>query len=100
MGIYFYPPFFICFFVFSLIPLVDTIRYSFYEYYRSGITEIGPNFIGLDNYVSLLDSDMLKYAGNTLILWIIGFIPQIAGRPASCKLVYRCPSEDQRETVF
>ena len=77
-GYIFILPFFICFFVFSLIPLVDTIRYSFYEYYRSGITEIGPNFIGLDNYVSLLDSDMLKYAGNTLILWIIGFIPQIA----------------------
>ena len=31
----------------------------------------------MDNYVSLLGSDMLKYAGNTLILWIIGFIPQI-----------------------
>ena len=77
-GYIFILPFFICFFVFSLIPLVDTIRYSFYEYYRSGITEIGPNFSGLDNYVSLLDSDMLKYAGNTLILWIIGFIPQIA----------------------
>ena len=96
-GYIFILPFFICFFVFSLIPLVDTIRYSFYEYYRSGITEIGPNFIGLDNYVSLLDSDMLKYAGNTLILWIYS---ADSGRPASCKLVYRCPSEDQRETVF
>ncbi|MDE7429847.1 MAG: sugar ABC transporter permease, partial [Lachnospiraceae bacterium] len=61
----------------SLIPLVDTIRYSFYEYYRSGIKEIGPNFIGMKNYVSLLQSDMLKYAGNTFLLWIIGFIPQI-----------------------
>ena len=70
-------PFFVSFFIFSLIPLVDTIRYSFFEYYRSGIKEVGPNFIGLENYVSLLGSDMLKYAGNTLILWIIGFIPQI-----------------------
>ena len=61
----------------SLIPLVDTIRYSFFEYYRSGIKEVGPNFVGLQNYISLLGSDMLKYAGNTLILWIIGFIPQI-----------------------
>ncbi len=56
---------------------MDTIRYSFYEYYRSGIKEIGPNFIGMDNYTSLLQSDMLKYAGNTLVLWVIGFIPQI-----------------------
>lgn len=70
-------PFFVSFFIFSFIPLVDTIRYSFFEYYRSGIKEVGPNFIGLENYISLLGSDMLKYAGNTMILWIIGFIPQI-----------------------
>lgn len=76
-GYIFILPFFLCYFIFSLIPLADTIRYSFFEYYRSGIKEIGPNFIGIDNYVSLLKSDMLKYAGNTLILWIIGFIPQI-----------------------
>ena len=77
-GYIFIIPFFLSFFIFSLIPLVDTIRYSFYEYYRSGIKEIGPNFVGLENYRSLLESDLLKYAGNTLILWLIGFIPQIA----------------------
>ena len=76
-GYFFILPFFASFFIFSFIPLMDTIRYSFFEYYRSGIKEIGPNFIGIENYVSLLKSDMLKYAGNTLILWIIGFIPQI-----------------------
>lgn len=76
-GYIFIFPFFLIFFIFSLIPMVDTVRYSFYEYYRSGIKEIGPNFIGLENYKSLLESDVLKYAGNTLIMWIIGFIPQI-----------------------
>ncbi len=76
-GYIFILPFFISFFIFSLIPLIDTIRYSFFEYYRSGLKEIGPNFVGMENYVSLLKSDMLKYAANTLILWIIGFIPQI-----------------------
>ncbi len=76
-GYIFIFPFFAAFFIFSFIPLVDTIRYSFYEYYRSGIKEIGPNFVGMENYVSLLQSDMLKYAGNTLILWLIGFVPQI-----------------------
>ncbi|EOT26840.1 sugar ABC transporter permease [Lachnospiraceae bacterium KK002] len=76
-GYLFILPFFVSFFIFSLIPLVDTVRYSFFEYYRSGIKEIGPNFVGLENYISLLGSDMLKYAGNTMILWIIGFIPQI-----------------------
>ena len=76
-GYVFILPFFISFFIFSCIPLVDTIRYSFYEYYRSGIKEIGPNFVGMKNYISLLQSDMLLYGKNTIILWIIGFIPQI-----------------------
>ena len=76
-GYIFILPFFISFFIFSFIPLADTIRYSFYEYYRSGIKEIGPNFIGIANYIDLLKSDMLKYAGNTFILWMIGFVPQI-----------------------
>ena len=76
-GYVFIFPFFISFFIFSCIPLVDTIRYSFYEYYRSGIKEIGPNFVGMKNYISLLQSDMLLYGKNTIILWIIGFIPQI-----------------------
>lgn len=76
-GYLFILPFFLCYFIFSLIPLADTIRYSFFEYYRSGLKQIGPNFVGLQNFVSLLESDMLKYTWNTLILWVIGFIPQI-----------------------
>lgn len=76
-GYLFILPFFLCYLVFSLIPLADTVRYSFYEYYRSGIKEVGPNFVGFQNYAALLQSDMLKYAVNTLILWVIGFIPQI-----------------------
>ncbi len=66
-GYLFILPFFVSFFIFSFIPLLDTIRYSFYEYYRSGIKEVGPNFVGLENYISLLGSDMLKYAANTLM---------------------------------
>ncbi|MDK2807731.1 MAG: cellobiose transport system permease protein, partial [Clostridiales bacterium] len=76
-GIFFILPFFITYFIFSFIPLVDTVRYSFFEYYRSGIKEVGPNFIKMTNYINLWQSDMFKYAGNTLILWLIGFIPQI-----------------------
>ena len=76
-GYIFILPFFAAFFIFSFIPLIDTIRYSFYEYYRSGIKDIGPNFVGFQNYASLLQTDMIKYAGNTLILWLIGFVPQI-----------------------
>ena len=76
-GYIFILPFFVTFFIFSLIPLVDTVRYSFYEYYRSGIKEVGPNFVGLKNYLELFHSDMLSYAGNTMVLWLIGFVPQI-----------------------
>lgn len=57
-GYIFILPFFVTYIIFSLIPLVDTVRYSFFEYYRSGIKEVGPNFIGMANYVSLLHSDM------------------------------------------
>ena len=76
-GYLFIAPFFIVFAVFQLIPLASTVYYSFFEYFRSGIKEIGPNFIGMANYISLLKSDMFKYGANTLILWLIGFVPQI-----------------------
>ena len=76
-GYIFILPFFLCFFIFSFVPLMDTIRYSFFEYYRSGIKEIGPNFVGMANYGSLLKSDLPKYAWNTFVMWILGFIPQI-----------------------
>lgn len=76
-GYIFILPFFVSFFIFSCIPLVDTIKYSFFEYYRSGIKEVGPNFIGMTNYIELIKSDMVMYGANTLILWIIGFVPQI-----------------------
>ena len=76
-GYLFIAPFFIAFAVFQLIPLASTVYYSFFEYFRSGIKGIGPNFIGMANYISLLKSDMFKYGANTLILWLIGFVPQI-----------------------
>ena len=77
-GYIFIAPFFIIFAVFQLIPLGSTIYYSFFEYFRSGLKIIGPNFVGLKNYITLFSTDLPKYFGNTLLLWIIGFIPQIA----------------------
>ena len=39
---------------------------------------IGPTFTGLDNYKALFQSsDLLHYMGNTLLIWVVGFIPQI-----------------------
>ncbi len=76
-GYLFILPFFLAFFIFQLIPLVSTVYYSFFEYYRSGLKVIGPTPVGLANYKALFESDFLKYTGNTIILWIAGFLPQI-----------------------
>ncbi len=76
-GYIFILPFFVTYFIFSFIPLVDTIRYSFFEYYRSGLRVVGPNFVGFDNYISVMGKDFFDYLGNTFILWMLGFIPQI-----------------------
>lgn len=76
-GYLFILPFFLSYFIFSFIPLLDTIRYSFYEYYRSGLKIVGPNFVGMKNYANVLGPDLFHYMGNTFILWIAGFIPQI-----------------------
>ncbi|MFA6829303.1 MAG: sugar ABC transporter permease [Bacilli bacterium] len=79
-GYLFLLPFFIIFITFSLIPLIQTIYYSFFEYYyQNGINQVGPNFVGFDNYVTILAADSVfwKYLGNTLLIWVIGFVPQI-----------------------
>ena len=77
-GYIFLTPFILVYIVFNLIPLFTTIFYSFYEYFRSGLDIIGPNFIGLENYIEMFkNSDIWMYAGNTLIMWVLGFVPQI-----------------------
>ena len=82
-GYIFIAPFFITYAVFVLYPQMLTIYNSFFENYRSGLKQVGPNFVGLQNYVKLFTPDkngtidILKYAGNTMILWIGGAIPQI-----------------------
>ena len=77
-GYIFLLPFIVTYLIFSLIPLATTIYNSFFENYMSGLTQIGPNFVGLDNYKALFsDGDLLTYAANTGIMWILGFIPQI-----------------------
>lgn len=77
-GYIFLIPFFLVYIIFSLIPLLSTFYYSFFEYYMSGLKQIGPTFVGLANFRAIFESDLLKYMANTGIMWIIGFIPQIA----------------------
>lgn len=76
-GYFFIAPFFIVFVIFSLVPLVSTFSNSLFENYRVGLKIVGPNFIGFENYKNVLNDDVLKYAKNTLVMWILGFLPQI-----------------------
>ena len=67
-GYIFLIPFVLVYVIFQLIPLVSTIYNSFFENYR----------VGLENYKTIFsDVSLLKYTANTLIMWVIGFIPQI-----------------------
>lgn len=77
-GYIFLIPFFLVYAIFSFTPLISTIYNSFFENYMSGLSQVGPSFVGVSNYVKLItETDILKYASNTIILWLIGFIPQI-----------------------
>ncbi len=77
-GYIFLIPFMVTFIIFQLIPLCTTIYYSFFENYMAGLKQIGPTFIGLENYKTLItEGDLGKYFSNTLIVWLIGFVPQI-----------------------
>ena len=82
-GYIFILPFFIAYISFTLIPQLMTFYNSLFENYRNGLTQIGPNFVGLQNFVKLFTPDksgtigMLKYFGNTMVLWLMGAVPQV-----------------------
>ena len=77
-GYIFLIPFVVVYLIFQLVPLISTIYNSFFENYRSGLTQIGPNFVGFANYVKLFEGgEIWIYFKNTMIMWVMGFIPQI-----------------------
>ncbi len=77
-GYIFLIPFVLVYIVFQLIPLISTVYNSFFENYMSGLKHIGPKFVGVENYAALFSKgDLWTYLKNTLIMWIIGFVPQI-----------------------
>jgi len=77
-GYIFLIPFIVVYLVFQLIPLVTTIYNSFFENYRSGLIQVGPNWVGMENFITIFaNGDIPKYFSNTMIMWILGFIPQI-----------------------
>ena len=83
-GYIFIIPFFVVYAIFTLYPQILTFYNSFFENYREGLTQIGPNFVGFDNYIKLFTTstdgmiDIVKYFSNTMIMWIIGALPQFA----------------------
>jgi multiple sugar transport system permease protein len=82
-GYIFLIPFFLTYVIFQVIPLCSTIYNSLFENFRSGLKQIGPNFVGFDNFLEVLkkntwfDTETCATIGNTLKLWILNFIPQI-----------------------
>lgn len=77
-GYIFLIPFIVVYVVFQLVPLVNTIYNSFFENYMSGLKQIGPTFVGFENYKTLFTSgDIWIYFKNTMVMWIMCFIPQI-----------------------
>ncbi|MGN0981519.1 MAG: carbohydrate ABC transporter permease [Candidatus Limivicinus sp.] len=82
-GYIFILPFFLAYGLMHLVPQLFTVYNSFFENYREGLTQVGPNFVGLKNYIALFtpdkngNIDILKYTANTIILWVGGAVPQI-----------------------
>ena len=82
-GYIFITPFFLIYLTCSLVPLFSTFYNSFFENYRKGLDTVGPNFVGFENYVKLFTPatdgsiGIITYAGNTVIMWILGAVPQL-----------------------
>ena len=82
-GYFFVAPFFIVFLIFQLYPIFFTFRTSLTD--AAGWAKINNNsIIGFDNFAKLLvpGTDIFRYfwqsLGNTVIMWLCNFIPQIA----------------------
>jgi ABC-type sugar transport system permease subunit len=74
-GYMFLAPFIIGFLIFGLYPVVNTIALSFTD---TTLMSKSGHFIGLNNFNRLFaDQVFLRAVGNTWLLWILNFIPQI-----------------------
>jgi len=88
-GYIFLVPFFVVYILFALVPLVQTFYYSFMDRYvdTGAVSIFNPNgnvvdngFCGLKNFKDVLVGDNAQFTqalGNTIIIWLVGFIPQI-----------------------
>lgn len=88
-GYIFLIPFFVVYCVFALWPLIQTFYYSFMDYqmdkgavqggWTRQVVEVTPEWCGFDNYSNIFSSsgDFFQTIWNTIVMWLIGFIPQI-----------------------
>lgn len=100
-GYFFIAPFIIVFIVFQLVPLVETFYYSFFEKYTNSATwEEIEQFVGFKNYATIFsEGRIFQYLGNTMIMWVMGFLPQIAVPPLRL-LVYQCAAPSEMPRLF
>ncbi len=81
-GYIFMIPFTVVFLVFQAWPLIQTFYYSVFKYFWSAGKGawVGPEFVGFDNFAALFDLSNVNILGltwNTIIMWVLGFVPQI-----------------------
>lgn len=77
-GLIFIAPYFVVYLIFTASPIIISLYKSLFENYWKGLVEVGPFFCGLENYARLLaDKNIYTYLGNTAIMWILGFAPQL-----------------------
>ncbi|MBR4096841.1 MAG: sugar ABC transporter permease [Oscillospiraceae bacterium] len=78
-GYLFIAPFIIVYLIFNLVPLFQTFYFSFFEKYTNSATwETVEVFVGFQQYINIFtEGRIFSYLGNTLIMWVMGFIPQI-----------------------
>jgi cellobiose transport system permease protein len=74
-GYWFLSPFIIGFLIFGLYPVLNTLGLSFTN---TTIMSSASKFIGLDNFKKLFEDDVfIRAVGNTWLIWLVNFIPQI-----------------------
>jgi ABC-type sugar transport system permease subunit len=74
-GYMFLAPFIIGFLIFGLYPVINTITLSFTD---TTLMSKSSHFVGLANFKRLFaDVVFLRAVGNTWLLWMLNFIPQI-----------------------
>jgi multiple sugar transport system permease protein len=74
-GYLFLTPFIISFLIFGLYPVINTIALSFTD---TTLMSKSSHFVGLANFKRLFaDIVFMRAVGNTWLIWILNFIPQI-----------------------